>query len=104
MNKTLSEFKNLCLSGCPVASPSVVYNRQLYDDGLLDTSPELYSGAADYDLYCRLADSGIFIYPAGRYLGYNYRWHPEQATWKMHKDPINYDKLIQDYWRQKWNQ
>ena len=70
--------------------------------GLLKTKPELYSGAADYDLYCSLADNGIFIYPANKWLGYYYRWHPQQATWEMHKDSVNYDKLIQEYWSKKW--
>jgi len=100
--KTLEEFKNLSLSRCPANSPTVIFSRELYTKGLLETDPKKYSGAADYDLYCRLADMGVFIYPAGTWLGYNYRWHPEQATWEMHKDPINYDKLIQDYWRKKW--
>lgn len=100
---SIQEFKNLCMHTCPVTSPTVVYRRDLYDSGALSTFPEKYSGAADYDLYCRLADASIFIYPAGRWLGYNYRWHPEQATWDMHKDPVNYDKSIQDYWGQQWN-
>jgi|ETNvirnome_6_100_1030635.scaffolds.fasta_scaffold00399_13 glycosyltransferase involved in cell wall biosynthesis len=99
---SISHFKDLCLRHCPVTSPTVVFKRVLYDDGLLKTKPEKYSGAADYDLYCRLANDNIFIHSAGCYLGYNYRWHPEQATWDMHKDPVNYDKLIQNYWKEKW--
>tara|TARA_A100001515_G_scaffold58747_1_gene46382 strand:- start:3025 stop:3765 length:741 start_codon:yes stop_codon:yes gene_type:complete len=101
--KSLEEFKEISLERCPVSSPAVVYHRCLFEDGLLHTFPEKYSGAADYDLVCRLADSGVFIYPANRWLGYYYRWHPGQATWDMHKSEINYDKLIQEYWRTTWS-
>jgi len=100
--RTLQEFKDMCLLSCPVLSPTAVYSRELFTSGLLETYPDKYSGAADYDLYCRLADNDVFIYPSGQYLGYNYRWHPEQATWEMHQDPNNYEKMIQDYWREKW--
>jgi len=101
--RTLSEFKQKSISACSVNSPTVVYNRKLFDEGLLETKPEIYSGAADYDLVCKLADLKIFIYPANKWLGYYYRWHPEQATWDMHKDPKNYDKMIQGFWRKKWS-
>ncbi|HAI17309.1 MAG TPA: hypothetical protein DCM10_04385 [Xanthomarina gelatinilytica] len=101
--KTIQQFKDLCLARCPVSSPTVVYSKELFTSGLLETYPDKYSGAADYDLYCRLADNNIFIYPAGRCLGYNYRWHPGQATWEMHRDPNDYEKSIQDYWRNRWN-
>ena len=96
------EFKQLCLTKCPVNTPSVLYNTELYRSGLLDTKPEIYGGAADYDLYCRLIDNGVFIYSVPKWLGFYYRWHPEQATWKVHKEQKNYDKMIQDYWRDKW--
>ena len=39
---------------------------------------EKYLGASDYDLYFRLADNNIFIYPAPKWLGYYYRWHDKQ--------------------------
>ena len=90
------------MSRCPVNTPTVIYNRRLWDDGLLDTQPEKYGGAADYDLYCKLADNDVMIYPAPNWLGFFYRWHPEQATWKVQKEAKNYDKMIQDYWRKKW--
>lgn len=103
--KSLSEFKQMSLTKCMVNSPTVVYHHSLFDDGLLKTEPDKYSGAADYDLSCKLADKGVFIYPSPVWLGYYYRWHEEQATWEMHKlkDKINYDDLIQTYWREKWN-
>jgi len=88
---------------CPVNTPTVIYSTQLYHDGLLKTFPEKYGGAADYDLYCRLADNDIMIYPVPAWLGFNYRWHPDQATWKVHKEGLNYDRMIQDYWREKWD-
>lgn len=99
----LQEFKNIAVSKCPVTSPTVFYKRKIYDDGLIKTDPEKYSGAADYDLYCRLADQGHYILPVPSWIGYNYRWHAEQATWGMHRSKINYDSLIQSYWREKWN-
>ena len=99
----LQEFKNIAVSKCPVTSPTVFYKRKVYDDGLIKTDPEKYSGAADYDLYCRLADQGHYILPVPSWIGYNYRWHAEQATWGMHRSKINYDSLIQSYWREKWN-
>jgi glycosyltransferase involved in cell wall biosynthesis len=100
--KNISQFKSLALQRCPVNSPTVVYNRELYEKGLLQTKPELYGGAADYDLYCNLVESGIFVFPANVFLGYYYRWHPEQATWSVQKEGKNYDKMIQDYWKEKW--
>ena len=99
---SIDEFKNLCLQKCPVNTPTVIYNTQLYKDGLLNTKPETYGGAADYDLYCNLADNGIMIYPSPQWLGFYYRWHTEQATWKVHKEGKNYDAMIQNFWRSKW--
>ena len=99
----IDEFKNMCLQLCPANSPTVVYKRDLYDQGELVTNPEKYGGAADYDLYCKLASEGIFIYPSNKWLGYYYRWHEEQATWNVRKEGIDYDKMIQDYWRKEWN-
>jgi glycosyltransferase involved in cell wall biosynthesis len=101
---SLENFKQQCLQGCPVNTPTVIYSKKLYDDGLLKTFPEKYYGAADYDLYCRLADNGVIIHSLPMWIGYNYRWHPEQCTWGMHKEPVSYDRMIQDYWRDKWTQ
>jgi len=100
--KNISEFKNMALEKCPVNTPTVIYNTKLYKDGLLTGRPEIYGGAADYDLYCKLADCGILIYPANRWTGFYYRWHEDQATWKVHKEGKNYDQRIQHYWGEKW--
>lgn len=102
--KSLGDFKNQSLNKCMVNSPTVIYHRELFEHGLLKTKPEKYSGAADYDLSCKLADNDIFIYPGNKWLGYYYRWHDKQATWDMHreKNKVDYDKLIQEYWREKW--
>ncbi|MAE82015.1 MAG: hypothetical protein CMB80_04720 [Flammeovirgaceae bacterium] len=100
--RSLKEFKQNLLERCPVNTPTVIFKRSLYDDGLLETHPQIYGGAADYDLYCRLADNDIFIYPAPRWLGFYYRWHSGQATWQVHKEGKNYDRMIQDYWKDKW--
>jgi glycosyltransferase involved in cell wall biosynthesis len=101
--KSIKEFKQSLMTRCCVNSPTVIYNRKLYEDGLLKTKPEKYGGAADYDLYCKLVDSGVFVYPSNKWLGYHYRWHPEQATWNVQREGINYDAMIQSYWNEKWN-
>ena len=97
-------FKSLCLQKCPVTTPSVIFHRSLYENDMLETYPEKYGGAADYDLYCRLADNNVAIYPADRWLGYHYRWHEDQATWRVHeeKKEKDYDKMIQEYWKEEW--
>ncbi len=100
--KSSKEFKELCLRKCPVNTPSVIYSTELYHSGLLKTKPEEYGGAADYDLYCSLIDNGIFIYPFPKWIGFYYRWHPEQATWSVHEEGRDYDRNIQKYWRDKW--
>jgi glycosyltransferase involved in cell wall biosynthesis len=99
---SIKELKAELLKRCPVNSPSVFYKASLYHEGMLKTYPEKYGGAADYDLYCRLVDNGVFIYPFPNWIGFNYRWHEEQATWKVHEEGANYDEMIQDYWREKW--
>ena len=96
------QFMEQSLQRCVVNSPSVFYDASLHEMGLLETFPEKYGGAADYDLYCRLVDSGVFIYSVPSWIGFCYRWHEDQATWKVHKEGINYDKMIQDFWREKW--
>tara|TARA_R100001163_G_scaffold65664_2_gene63841 strand:+ start:7807 stop:8541 length:735 start_codon:yes stop_codon:yes gene_type:complete len=101
--KNLEQFKSMVMERCPVNTPTVMYNTELYREGFLKTYPEKYGGAADYDLYCRLADAGIMIYPVPAWLGFNYRWHEDQATWKVHKEGVNYDTMIQSYWREKWD-
>ena len=100
--QSLDEFKRVSLARCPVNPPTVIFNRKLYDNNLLKTKPDIYGGASDYDLYCRLADNNIFIYPAPTWLGFYYRWHPDQATWQVHKEAKDYDKMIQSHWKDKW--
>ena len=100
---SIDSFKRVAAkTRCPVNTPTVMFNKKLYLEGLLGTSPEKYGGAADYDLYCNLADNGVFIYPLPNWMGFYYRWHPEQATWKVQQEAINYDKMIQNHWSEKW--
>jgi len=101
--KSLSEFKDLLFKRCPVTTPTMIFKKELYDNGTIEWNSEEYLGAVDYDVYFRLADKGEFIYPCPKWLGYYYRWHDGQATWGMHKETNNYDKIIQDFWRNKWN-
>jgi len=94
------QLKQELVKRCVVNTPTVLYKK----DVLLETKtkPSQYGGAADYDFYCQLVDKGEFIFPVSSWLGFNYRWHPEQATWKMKKQQTNYDKKIQRFWREKW--
>jgi len=100
--KDIKEFKEKCLVHCPVNTPTVLFHESLYKRGLLKTDPDTYSGAADYDLYCSLADAGVFIYPIPQWVGYYYRWHENQATWGIRNSGVNYDTLIRNHWRGKW--
>lgn len=103
----LSNFKNLCLQKSPVNTPTVFYHKSLFPflDMAAHSHHELScSGTEDYDMYCNLADNNIFIYPFPQHLGYFYRWHDQQCTWKVHaeKANINYDRIIQNYWEKRW--
>jgi glycosyltransferase involved in cell wall biosynthesis len=86
--KSIKEFKKLCMTRSPVISPSVEE-----------------AGAGDYDTFCNFADNNVFIYPVPKFLGYYYRWHEGQCTWSVieEKKNINYDEIIQNYWREKWD-
>jgi len=101
--KSMAEFKNSLFEKCPVNTPTVVFSRKLYDQGLLTWNAADYLGAADYDLYFNLADSDVFIYPIPKWLGYYYRWHQGQATWGMHREQKSYDHIIREYWARKWS-
>ena len=106
--KSLEEFKKQCLTKSPVNTPTVVWHKSLIRFLRKHEAHEAVGhsciGAGDYDTYCYLADKGIFIYPVPVCLGYNYRWHEEQCTWKVHesKKQVDYDKIIQEYWKKKW--
>ena len=100
--KNLDEFKKLLFQTCPVNTPSVVYEKNLYDEGIVRWNSKDYSGACDYELYFNIADNGLFIYPYPKWIGYYYRWHENQATWGMHKETTNYDEKIKSYWSKKW--
>ena len=100
--KNLDEMKRELLKKCVVNTPTVMYNKRLYETGLLKTRPDLYSGAADYDMYFNLVNADVMIYPVPDWLGYYYRWHENQATWQMHKSSVRYDLLIQEKWKNKW--
>ena len=103
--KSLKEFKKMCLTSSPVNTPTVIYHKSLYKFLYMKAHEEnevTCSGAEDYDMFCNLADNNIFIYPVPVHLGYYYRWHDGQCTWKVHKDPKNYDVIIQNYWKKRW--
>jgi len=111
--KSIEEFKKLCMERSPVMTPTVVYSKDLYP--LKKWSPYggpahkknnvVEAGAGDYDMFCNFADNNVFIYPVNTFLGYYYRWHSGQATWKVieEKKELDYDQMIQKYWKNKWN-
>ena len=98
----------------PVNTPTMIYNTDLYN--LMKWTPyggEAHKandieegGAGDYDIFCGFAENNIFIYPVKACFGYYYRWHPNQCTWDVIKQKkrgeVDYEKIIQDYWREKW--
>jgi len=106
--KSLVEFKQQCMTRSPVNTPTVIFHKSLWpvfqQTPALSNTGLLIAGSEDYDQYCNLADNNIFIYPIPVCLGYFYRWHEEQSTWKVHEDPElkKYDKIIQEYWKKKW--
>lgn len=100
--KNLNDFKKLLFEKCPVNTPTVVYNKKLYYDGLIDWQSDKWLGAVDYNLYFNLADNGFLIYPVGKWLGYYYRWHKDQSTWGMQKEERKFDLEIKKHWSEKW--
>ena len=87
---------------CPVTTPTMVYKKELHDNGVIRWNSKECLGAADYDLYFNIADHGLFIYPYPNWIGYYYRWHEGQATWGMHKETTSYDQLIKEQWHKRW--
>lgn len=106
--KNLEEFKEQMLERSVVNTPTIVWHRSFYDEGLMDLArPDKYFGADDYALYCELATRGHFIFPAPKYLGYNYRIHEDNASWGMHSELNSVqtiDKEIQEHYRKIWKE
>ena len=100
--KTLEEFKAKLLTHSPVCTPSVFLRKDIEKNNIIDRESETYGGAGDYHGWCSLADQKIFIYPCSEFTGYYYRWHEKQATWNVHKEPQDYDKMISEKWSKKW--
>jgi len=101
--KSIEEFKQQFLMRCPVNTPTIIWHRSFYESGIMNrVDSNLYAGADDYMLYGHLANDNNFIYPAPKWLGYNYRIHDSQATWGMHKDYGGVDAKIQEFWRKRW--
>tara|TARA_R110002020_G_scaffold41989_3_gene123381 strand:+ start:14964 stop:15683 length:720 start_codon:yes stop_codon:yes gene_type:complete len=100
--QNIDELKSKLSIGCCVNSPTVFYKTEILKNENFQRRPDLYSGASDYDFLCQIVDGGFFINRIPETIGYNYIFNDKQATWEMHKDPINYDKIIQSKWREKW--
>jgi len=105
--KSLDDFKLQCMTRSPVNTPTVFYHTSIVPYMVreaLESAGLPFNGPGDFDMYCSLADNNIFIYPVNACLGYFYRWHEGQSTWKVLQDPElkGYHKIIEDYWRKKW--
>jgi len=98
--KSLAEFKKLCMVRCPVNTPSVFFKREAAQWYI--PYAEKYLGAHDFFVYMHMAHYGKMIFPMPYDFGYNYNIHEGQATHKMHREPRNIDREIQDYWREVW--
>ena len=101
-DQEIEDLKEKLLERCVVTTPSVVYKKELYNKDLLKWDSENYLGAADYALYFNLVHNNKYIHPNPEWLGYFYRWHGAQATWGMQRQPVNFDFMLQNEWRQKW--
>lgn len=100
---SLDEFKKLLFQKCPVTTPSVVFSKSLYDRGIVRWNSADFLGASDYEMYFNLVDNNIPIYSINQWLGYYYRWHESQSTWGMHSTGVNFENIIKEKWRNKWN-
>ena len=98
----INDLKFKLINDCCVNTPTMFYNKKLIDMGLYKTRSDLYSGAADYDFYCKLVDNNIYIHNMNEWIGYFYHIHEDQATWSMNKNIINYSKIITKKWKNKW--
>lgn len=101
--ESIEEFKDLLFKKCPVTTPSIVLSKSLYYNGIVRWKSSEYLGACDYEMYFNIAHNNIFIYPNQNWLGYYYRWHEGQSTWGMHSTGVNFDEIIKEKWRNKWN-
>jgi glycosyltransferase involved in cell wall biosynthesis len=102
--RDLNQFKELCLSHCPVNNLTFFFKKELCNNNFINIKSEMCPESSDYDFFCFLANNNTFIFPVQDYLGYNYRWFPTRILRKSNKDNINYKKVIQEYWKQKWEQ
>lgn len=98
----INDLKYKLTIGCYINSPTVFYHKNIINQNLYKTKPLLFSGAADYDLYCQLVDKNIYIENIGEWIGYYYNINDTQATWEMHGDSINYSNVIRKIWKDKW--
>jgi len=101
--KDMLELKEKLLQYCCINSPTMFYHRELLKDDMLIERPDLYSGACDYDKFCRIVDNGNFIHTANQWFGHYYRWHSGQDSVAVINDSENYDLKIQNFWREKWD-
>jgi len=99
---SLQEFKQKLLMHCCVHTPTMFYKTKFLEKFNIKPNPIEFSGANDYDLYCQIADRDIIIENAEKWFGYLYRQNEYQCTWQMHRQPIAYDFLIQQKWKEKW--
>lgn len=99
---SIEELKFKLINGCAVNSPTVFYHTSLIKRRDIQSNPDLYSGASDYDYFCQIVNHGLNILSI-KDIGYCYNINETQATWEMHKDQINYSNVIIKKWKNIWN-
>ena len=98
----INDLKLKLIKGCCINSPTVFYKTELLKNKKFKRRPDLYSGASDFDFLCQIVDNGTFIDTIPKSIGYNYVFNDKQATWEMHKDPISYDRIVRNKWKNTW--
>lgn len=95
---TVEDYFEQLKKRCVVNTPTVFWRADLIDRGMMKSHPEKFGGAEDYWMYLNQASQGLLIYPYPNWIGYNYRWNEDQATWGMIKNMPHADKMIKDEW------
>lgn len=99
----LEELKFKLINYCCVASPTVFYKSNVLKKYKMEWKSDLYLGSCDYYMYCSLVDQGAYIYPAGKFIGYYYRSHPNQSTNGMSlSNAHQIDNSIKSLFASKW--
>jgi len=102
--KDIKDLKRQLLLRCPIFTPSLFYDMEIYRSGVFKYDSATYAGNSDYFMYCEMVDQGHFIPYFPHPLGYVYRWNTEQSTWTLKLSGVDYEKMVMDYWKKEWNE